>query len=116
MGIFKRGFTSFLRPLHMKTGSFTTKKPVLQKREMLRNDQILQAKLLAIKSNLDTGAPQSYLQGHTTSKKEKMESDKNSKIFNENKILLQKLNRIASRNTNTVSGAHTFNFTQRPTS
>ena len=99
----------------MKSNNFNTQKPNIRKREMNRNDQLLQAKLISMKSNLDTNAPQSFHQTYYAGKTAKIEADKNSKIQNENKILLQKLNRIASRNTNTVSGTHSFNFNSRQT-
>ena len=84
---------------------------------MLRNDQILQSKLLTMKSNLDTGAPNSFLKIQNNGKKEKNEADKNTKIFNENKILLQKLNRIASRGNHTIPEPQAYNnYTNRPTS
>jgi hypothetical protein len=101
----------------MKTGTFTTKKPLLKRREMVRNDQILHSKLLSMKSNLDTGAPHSFMQTYHGGKKEKNEADKNTKIFNENKILLSKLNRIASRGNSTIPGSTTaYSCNVRPNS
>ena len=100
----------------MKQAQFFVQNSILRKREIERNDRLLQDRLICMKSNMNKAPPHSFIHTNNIAKKDQQESDKNHKILNENKILLQKLNKIATRNKKTVQGNHTFNFSNRPIS
>lgn len=69
-----------------------------------------------MKGNLDMNPPHSFTHIYNQAKKEKLEADIKHKILSENKILLSKLNRIANRDNNTITGTHGFDFNSRQTS
>lgn len=100
----------------MKQAQFFAQNSILRKREIERNDRLLHDKLFHMKSNINSNVPHSFVHSSNTAKRDYIEYDKNHKILSENKILQQKLNKIATRNKKTIQGNHTFNFTNRPIS
>jgi hypothetical protein len=97
----------------MKCTNLLIQKPVLRKKEIERNDRLLNHKLMTMKSNLSKQAPYSYSNIYSQAKKEYREMDRHHKICTENRILLTKLNRIAFRDTNHIMGKHGFDFDAR---
>ena len=97
----------------MKCTNLFIQKPVLRKKEIERNDRLLNHKLMTMKSNLSKQAPYSFSNIYSQAKKEYREMDRHQKINSENRILLTKLNRIAFRDTNHIMGKHGFDFDAR---